>query len=282
MRLHHDTLTSGARPEKAIAFLHGILGTRVNLRSHARRFVERRPEFLALLVDLRAHGQSQAIDGADTVAAAAMDVIETAAAIGHPLAQVVGHSFGGKVALCLLGQAPELERVVTIDSAPGPRLDARGSEATVRVLGLLEALIGPWKSRDAFIAEVEARGESRSMASWLAMNLAVEADRYVLRLELGRIRSLLDSYLALDAWPMVEAAVATGRTQVDLVIANGSLVYSPEDRARAAGLASASPERIRVQVLEGGHWLHVENPSGVDRVLWGDSSNPSPSIVVGA
>ena len=266
MRLGYDTLAGGSAPAKAIAFLHGILGTRVNWRSHARRFVERRPEYLALLVDLRAHGQSQGVDGEDSVAAAARDVVETARSVGLPLGQVVGHSFGGKVALGLFEQVPELERVVTIDSGPGPRLDARGSEATVRVLALLGTLEGPWKSREAFVAEVEARGESRSMAQWLAMNLGFDAGGYRLMVKLGRIRALLDSYLALDAWPMLEAALRRARPRVELVIADGSEVYDEADRGRAGRLAAVFP-RLGVRVLHGGHWLHVENPAGVDRVL---------------
>ena len=187
MRLSHDTLTSaGSAPTKAVVFLHGILGTGVNLRSHARRFVEHRPEYLALLVDLRAHGRSQGLDGADTVAAAARDVVETARGLEQPLVAVVGHSFGGKVALSLVELLPTIERVVTLDSAPGLRLDARGSEATMRVLRVLDSLRGPWKTREAFNAEVEAKGESRSMASWLAMNLGWESDAFRLRLDLSR------------------------------------------------------------------------------------------------
>ncbi len=267
MRLHHDTLSSaGASPTKVVAFLHGILGTGVNLRSHARRFVERRPEYLALLVDLRAHGQSQAVDGPDTVAASARDVMETAAGLGLPLTMVVGHSFGGKVALSLVDLVPALQRVVTLDSAPGPRPDARGSEATVRVLGVLADLRGPWKTREAFNAAVEAKGEGRAMAGWLAMSLGLEGDGYQLRLELPRIHALLDSYLALDLWPVLEHAVARGHPKVDLVIAKGSEVYGPEDRARAALLAAASGP-LTVHLLDGGHWIHVENPAGVDGVL---------------
>lgn len=272
MRLSYDTLASaGSSPTQAVVFLHGILGTGVNLRSHARRFVERRPGSLALLVDLRAHGRSQGLDGVDTVAAAARDIVETARGLEQPLTAVIGHSFGGKVALSLVEALPTIERVVTLDSAPGLRLDARGSEATMRVLRLLEELRGPWKTREAFSAEVEAKGESRSMASWLAMNLGWESDAFRLRLDLSRIHALLESYLAFDAWPVLEHAVARGRPKVDLVIAKGSEVYGPEDRARANRLASPSGP-LAVHLLDGGHWIHVENPAGVDRVLWGEGT----------
>jgi pimeloyl-ACP methyl ester carboxylesterase len=277
VRLHCDTLASGPAPTQAIAFLHGILGGGVNLRSHARRLVERRPELMALLMDLRGHGQSQGRDGEDTVTAAARDVAETAAGLGRPLTQVVGHSFGGKVALELIELVPTLQRVVTLDSAPGPRLDARGSEATVRVLGLLARLLGPWKTREAFVAEVEGLGESRTMAGWLAMNLGPGADGFRLRLELPRIQALLDSYLALDAWPVLERAIARGRPRLELVIATASEVYRAEDRERAQRLAQRAPGQLAVHLLEGGHWVHVENSAGVDQVLLGEAPLESPA-----
>jgi esterase len=59
--------------------------------------------------------------------------------LGVPATGVVGHSFGGKVALALAQAHPELLEVMTLDSAPGPRLDARGSEATVRVVTMLQS-----------------------------------------------------------------------------------------------------------------------------------------------
>ena len=50
----HTVVTAeGARPERAILFLHGILGSGGNWRTFARRFVAARPDWAAVLVDLR-------------------------------------------------------------------------------------------------------------------------------------------------------------------------------------------------------------------------------------
>ena len=52
-------LTVGERPpQKWLLFLHGILGSGANWRSFARKILEPRPHWGALLVDLRMHGQS--------------------------------------------------------------------------------------------------------------------------------------------------------------------------------------------------------------------------------
>ena len=280
MRLHHELLAApDATPTKGVVFLHGILGSGANLRSHARRFVQARPEFLAALIDLRAHGQS--LGGGslgktgppfpdDTVIGAARDIAETAQTWSVPVAAVVGHSFGGKVALAFakLDFGPALQAVMTLDSAPGPRGDARGSEQTIQVLSVLETLQHPWRDREAFIAEVENRGLSRALGQWLAMNLEPRPEGFVFRLSLERVHALLADYLAIDLWPVVErAAKAKTEPRIHLVIGAKSHVYAPEDRLRADALAAESEGHVTVDLLNAGHWVHVEDPQGLSALL---------------
>jgi pimeloyl-ACP methyl ester carboxylesterase len=194
-------------------------------------------------------------------------VLQTVQSLGLPLRAVVGHSFGGKVAL-QVASLTQLEHVVTLDSGPGTRVDARGSEGTMAVLELLRGLKGPWATRDAFLREVEAGGQPKPLAQWLAMNLSRDERDGAngplhFRLDLGRIDALLRSYLALDLWPVVEATHA----QVHLVIGGRSSVYVAEDQARARALETSTHGRVTVDVLDTGHWMHVDDPDGVHRVL---------------
>lgn len=267
MKLHHDLVTTpDATPAKAVLFLHGILGTGANLRSHARRFVQQRPENLAVLIDLRAHGDSLGTEGDDTVASCANDLLETARTLSVPVRGVVGHSFGGKVALAFAKVQQGLEHVITLDSAPGPRGDARGSESTLEVLTVLEALGSTWPSRDAFVAAIEAKGLGKMLGQWLAMNLELKPEGWKFRLSLPRIHALLEDYFNVDLWPVVEEAARAG-PRVHLVIGARSLVYSHEDRIRAQSLEHDSSGRVTVDVLSAGHWVHVEDPQGVSEVL---------------
>src|SRR5262245_66166429 len=89
---------AGARADRTIAFLHGILGRGNNLRTIARRFVEARPEWTALLVDLRGHGDSPKGNPTPSLEAAARDVAKLAGRAKEPVRALGGHSFGGKVA----------------------------------------------------------------------------------------------------------------------------------------------------------------------------------------
>lgn len=244
-------------------FLHGILGSRGNLRSLARAFVSARAGWGAVLVDLRKHGQSQDLDPPHTVEAAANDLREID--LDAPVGAVIGHSFGGKVALAYAAAAPrELEEVWILDSNPGARPTARGSEATLEVLSTLEALPRRWPSREAFVERIVEAGRGELLGGWLAMNLEREGDDFELRLDLVAIRALLDDYFARDLWDVFESP--PGDTEMHLVIGARSTVLDESDRQRAEEAARRS-DRVHVHTLDAGHWLHVEAPDALAALL---------------
>lgn len=273
MKLKHEVLrTPGREATRAVVMLHGILGSGSNLRGLARAFLSS-PEGVdcaAVLMDLRAHGLSLDAPGnADTVRHCAADVSETLQSLGLTPWAVVGHSFGGKVALALEGLP--LTHVMTLDSAPGSRPDARGSERTLGVLDQVRALRGPWSSRDAFVDELMQGGQTRALSQWLAMNLERRDDGFHFRLDMTRIDALLHDYLELDLWNVVEhAATQPHGPKLHLVIALGSKVYEHDDRVRAQSLESQSVSGapgVSVDLLDGSHWIHVDNPTGVVEVM---------------
>src|SRR5215213_4227042 len=131
-----------AAARRTIVLLHGIYGRGRNWAAVARSLTARRPEWAAALVDLRLHGASPAFHPPHTVAACADDVrdlIVRADDWPAPVDVVVGHSFGGKVALSLIadGPAPPLSQVWVVDSTP-----AAGEPAGTawRMLGVARAL----------------------------------------------------------------------------------------------------------------------------------------------
>ena len=252
----------GARPERAIAFLHGILGRGINLRTIAKRFVEARPNWTAWLVDLRGHGRSPKGTPAPSLQAAARDVVNLRAREDLPLLAIAGHSFGGKVALeaARLGGKDSLDHVVVIDSVPGSRAPVRTPDSALALIDVLESLPPRFTSRSDFIQAFVAAGNSRTLAEWLAGSVEKENDDVRFILDLNEIRALILDYFACDLWPVVEHP--PGAVRVHLVIADRSDSYSPADRERALRIA-ASNSQLTVDVLPGGHWLHVENPDGL-------------------
>jgi esterase len=253
----------GAHAEKTVVLLHGILGSGPNLRAVAKRFVEACPEWSAWLVDLRGHGRSPKGTPGGTITAAAEDVLALSASASGPLSAVVGHSFGGKVALEALRLQPGLSRVVMIDSNPGAREPLRGGDSAPAVLETIEALPKAFANKREFTAAVEAR-HGRSLAQWLAMSTVEDGGRVRFALDLAEIRALLQSYFETDLWSVVESPPPGAA--VHLVIGERSSSFSPADRERASRIAASEP-RVTVDVLPTDHWVHVEDPDGLQRVL---------------
>ncbi|HEY8428745.1 MAG TPA: alpha/beta hydrolase [Sandaracinaceae bacterium] len=252
----------GASPDRWIVLLHGILGQGNNWRGFARRLVADRPDWGAALVDLRAHGGSRDLPPPDSVERAAEDVALLWPTLPGELGAVLGHSFGGKVALALLERGP-VPRLFVVDSLPGPRPDRRGSEDTVAVLRMLAALPPRFGSRDAFVAHAMREGTSETVAKWLAQNLEREPDgSYRFGLDVRRIEALLDDYFARDLWPVLDPPPAG--TRAHLVVGGRSRIFGEADRERARALAARHPEAVSVHVLErAGHWVHVDDPDGL-------------------
>jgi pimeloyl-ACP methyl ester carboxylesterase len=256
----------GARPERTIAFLHGILGRGSNLRTIARRFVEARPDWSALLVDLRGHGSSPKGTPGPSLEAAARDVVELMARASQPPGAIVGHSFGGKIALqaARTGSMASLEHVAVIDSVPGIRDPVRGGDSALAVIETLESLPPVFASKAAFVEALVERGRRREIAQWLAQSVERDGDHARFMLDLDEIRALIRDYFAADLWPVVEHP--PGAARVHLVIADRSDSYAAADRDRAVRIAASNP-RVTVDILPAGHWVHVDDPDGLLRTL---------------
>lgn len=270
--LHHALVEPpGGRASAWVLFLHGILGSGGNWRTIARKVVAARPELGAALVDLRMHGRSQAAAPPHTLAAAARDVgmlAEALAAAGRPVRAVVGHSFGGKVALAWRAAAPDgLRDTWVMDASPSAQpgaMERPGEDSPVRVIDALAALPRRFGTRGDFAAAMEHRGFSRALGDWLAMNLEKSGGEVELRLDLPAIRALIADYYARDLWSAALSDALPGQVQV--VIAERSSALAPADRERLAAAATTDAPLL-VHRVDAGHWLHLEAGAAVVELL---------------
>lgn len=262
--LAHDIVKyEASEPSAYVLFLHGILGTRANWRSIARRFVESRPEWGGVLVDLREHGDSIGRTPPHTVEAAAADVVELEQALTLPVRATVGHSFGGKVALQWMGMRRGESEVWLIDSCPGRSSTDPRSSAAGGIVTLLEGMGAQWPSRDAFVEAVVEAGEPEPIAQWLAMNLRRQDDgSRTFGPDLSAIRSMIEDYAATDLWPMVESPPES--TTIHAVIGGRSQAFTTEDRRRFQAAAERQPRVFAHLFDNAGHWVHVDS---TDRLL---------------
>jgi esterase len=286
---HHVLVApEGDAPAAWLLFLHGILGSGANWRTLARRLVAARPDWGAVLVDLRMHGRSQDAPPPHTVATVAADLdrlTRDLTARGMPVACVIGHSFGGKAALAYRQLAPAgLMETWVLDASPSPRpgeLPPAGApppatpgDGAGDVVLMLESLPGQFSSRDDFVAQVTGRGFSRPLAEWLAMNLDRVDGGLRQRLDLAAVRALLADHFRQDLWPAVESRELPGALR--FVVAGRSRSLDDNDRRRLQDLASDG--RVGVHLLpDTGHWLHMEAPDALLRLFSDGLTRPARS-----
>ena len=95
--------------------MHGLFGSGRNWHSQVRRFAE---DFEVIAVDMRNHGQSFHADEM-SYAAMAADVAQLMDSLELENCRFLGHSMGGKVAMTLAINSPQLvSRMVVADIAP--------------------------------------------------------------------------------------------------------------------------------------------------------------------
>ena len=269
------TASPGGSAARWMLFLHGILGSGANWRTFAKSVVESRPGWGAVLVDLRLHGESGAFDPPHTVTRAVEDVLALATSLeadprlaGGVVRGVLGHSFGGKIALELAARRGDLDHAFVVDSTPSARPDRRGSEDTQHIVDLLRELPDHFPDRESFLAWSQSRGVSRPTAMWLAMNVkpVPNTTRYVFRLDVPGIRAMLDDYFLVDSWNVVESPPAA--TRVHLVVGGRSSILDEADRARARACAERPGARTTLDVIpDAGHWVHADAPDALRAVV---------------
>jgi pimeloyl-ACP methyl ester carboxylesterase len=251
MTLAHARAGRGRRP---LVLLHGLLGSARNLTTLTRLLLERDPHFDIVAFDLTGHGASPPLPAGADANSLAADVLSSARGLGltPPLA-FVGHSLGGRVALCAARREPEWTGVVTLlDIAPGP---LRTEGEVSRVLDALLDMPAAFASRRDARARLMAAGLSQPRADWLLLNGESAGDGYRWRIDRRALADLHASVAAEDLWPVVE-----GRRRWTLRCVRGaaSAYVSGADvpRLEAAGCP--------VTTIEGaGHFLHADRPEAV-------------------
>jgi pimeloyl-ACP methyl ester carboxylesterase len=261
---YHRTVESDSARHTAFV-LHGALGSGRNFSGFIRSLSRERPDYRYVLVDLRHHGSSGGAPPPNTLAACAADLAGLAAAIGREPRVVIGHSFGGKVAIEYARRgAAALEQVWVLDSLLGAGDELEDTEIA-RVIRAVRSVPMPAASRrDVTEHLVQQSGLSSGLAEWMATNLARVGERYEWVFDLDAIEELMLDYFRVDTWGYL--AEPRERPEFRLVVAERSDRWTAELRERAKTLPSSA--RVVYHELErSGHWVHVDNPDGLLALL---------------
>lgn len=271
--LAHSLIEPPGAPADAptVVLLHGILGSRNNWRGFGRALAAA-AGVRVRLVDLRNHGQSHPAQGPHTVAACAQDLAALCASLGDAPRAVIGHSFGGKVALAWaeLAEAdagcPAFARVWVLDALPGPGRGDPESTDVARVIRTLQGIGLPMADRALVSTRLRAAGFGPGLVAWMSTNLRRTPAGFVWKFHLPGVIEMLRDYWALDLWPWLESPWR--HTAVHVVRASQGDRWVPEVLARFADADPPEAGPLRLHTLpRSGHWVHVDNPQGLLEIV---------------
>lgn len=229
-----------------VFLVHGLFGSAKNLGGLARRLDGHRK---VISVDMRNHGDSPH-DADHSYAALSADLAGMIADHGG-VADVVGHSMGGKAAMALALSRPEsVRRLVVLDIAP---IAYRHSQQ--EYVDAMQALdLTGLKLRSEADRRLSESVDEPGVRAFLLQSLDLKTDppRWKMNLPV-----LSDQMALLTGWP--ETLKPGAFTGPALFLAGSESGYARPGRNADAILEYFPQAELRY--IDGtGHWLHAEQP----------------------
>ena len=266
--LPHDRFTGdGETPDRWALLCHGILGSRRNWRSFAKKLVAAHPDLGIISVDLRNHGDNEPVAGPHTLDACATDLVRLATALDIEPALAIGHSFGGKVVLQYASHLPVgLEQVWVLDSRPETiPADEIARSDVHRVIEVLSTLPDHFDRRQDVVPALTEHGFSKTLALWMTTNLRRTTDRrWTWRFRLDAVREMIADYYAADLRSVLHTPVPD--LSVHVVRAARSARWPPAVLRWFDALPAGAPGRLHL-LEDSDHWVHVDNPDGLLEIM---------------
>ena len=240
----HGDLTD--RPPILIA--HGLYGSARNWGVIAKRL-----STLAqvIAVDMRNHGQSPSY-ASHTYEDLADDLAEVIAAHGG-LADVVGHSMGGKAAMMLALRHPDaVQKLVVADIAP-----VAYSHTQLPFIDAMRAVdLSAVERRSDAESQLADLGVDKALQSFFTQSLDLKEKRWLLNLDalaqnMPHIMSFPDTNAHWDGRALFLSGAASDYVQ-------------PEHRDT---IKSLFPSARFAKLPGAGHWLHADDPRGFEAAV---------------
>jgi pimeloyl-ACP methyl ester carboxylesterase len=249
MRLHFESFGAGF----PVVILHGLFGSGDNWLRFAR---ELEPNHRVVLPDHRNHGRSPHA-GTMTHAEMAQDVRELMQHLGLAEAHVIGHSLGGKTAMQMALDHPELVRsLVVVDIAPR-KYEGKHDAILDALLGLD---LGSLSSRQEIEIALAPAIPDLQVRRFLLKGIERTAEGF--RWRMG-IREIADNYSTLS-----EAVSGERAYEGPCMFVRGELstYLLPGDEP---GIRSLFPKAEFATVAKASHWVHADNPEGFNEAVLG-------------
>jgi len=241
MILHHKSFGSG----DPVIILHGLFGSLDNWQTVGKALSG---SYLVILADLRNHGRSPH-DAHMDLPSMAGDVRELALSRGLSTFHLIGHSLGGKVAMQLASDHPDLlDRLIVVDIAP--RKYAGGHDH------ILDALS---RMRPEDIADRAAADTllSRDIPDFAVRQFLL---KNLVRKEGGGFGWKMNLPAIEENYASIMDAVNFNRpyTKPTLFVRGGRSGYVTEEDLPAIRKQFVAARFVTIP--ESGHWVHAETP----------------------
>lgn len=226
-----------------LLIVHGLFGSARNWRVLQKRLSAQR---WVLSVDLRNHGESF-WDADNSYEALAADLAKVIDAHGG-VADVMGHSMGGKTSMVLALTTPERVRhLIVADIAPV----AYGHSQTGHIEAMKSIDMAQVTRRSEADKQLAARVESAPLRAFFLQSIALESKGARWQLNLDTLAGEMPKIMGFPAL----GGQFEGHT-LFLRGANSDYVL-PEMHSQIRGLF---PQAEFAEIEGAGHWLHAEKP----------------------
>ncbi len=242
------TTHGGPTDAPTLLIAHGLFGSARNWGVIAKRMSEDRQ---VITVDMRNHGESPRAT-TQTYADMAGDLAKVIAHVGGPM-DVVGHSMGGKAAMVLAMNHPELvDRVVVADIAPV----AYGHSQSHLIHAMRGLDLTSVEKRSDADRALRATIPDDGTRAFLLQSLDIPSKSWRLNLDV-----LEDEMPKIVGFPETDG-VFIG--PVFFLSGGASEYVLPDHRAT---IKSHFPGAKFAKIPGAGHWLHAEKPREFEQAM---------------
>ena len=230
----------------SLIILHGLFGMLDNWKTVASRLAD---HYTVHLLDLRNHGRSPHYPS-HTYADMASDISNWMSEQGISSSYVLGHSMGGKAAVQLAYDYPDLvDRLIVVDIAP--KTYTGGHEAIISALESVD--IDSATSRSVVEEQLGQTIKSRGVILFLMKNLTRKKEGgYAWKMNLPTLAAHYQTHIMSS--PIYDTVIDTPT----LFIAGGDSDYITDtDREDIAQTFT----QVTHRTIDGaGHWVHADKP----------------------
>lgn len=243
----------------ALLIAHGLYGSAKNWGVIAKRLSDTRR---VITVDMRNHGDSPRFD-TNGYPEMADDLAEVVEHIGAPV-DVLGHSMGGKAAMMLALNTPDLVRSLIVgDIAP-----VSYSHTQIHFIDAMKAVdLSTVTRRSEASAQLADLGVDAALQSFFTQSLDVANKRW--KLNFDALSTDMDKILSFPS--------ITGRFDgPTLFLSGGNSDYVTH--AHRPTIKPMFPNARFAKIPEAGHWLHAERPRAFEAAVrtYLDAVSPQP------